>query len=336
MEYRELGKTGVKVSAVGFGCWAMGGVGWGKVDDKESADAVNKAVDLGITFFDTAPSYGLGHSEQVLGKALGNRRKDVFLATKCGVEWDDKGEVWVNNSPAYVRKDCERSLNNLGCDKIDLLQVHWPDKSVPIADTIGEMAKLQKEGKIRFIGLCNLSVEQVKEARKHADIASFQIPYSMLSRNVEVEYFGTSTLSMIKFCEQQGIGVIACSCLQQGLLTGKFKEDSKFAEEDIRANSPLFTGDIFKIMVKMAEGIKGVVFKQGCTTAQFAINWVLQNSAVSVALAGMKRPSQAEENAGGANCGINEEGIREVNKIFQIAMEESRTKLGYKWMDKRS
>lgn len=316
MEYRELGKTGVKISAVGFGCWAMGAREWGSVSDEESINAVKKAFDVGINFFDTAPFYGFGHSEQILAKALGERRKDIFLATKVGLEWDNSGKLWTNSSPQYVRKDCERSLKNLNTDCTDLLQIHWPDEKTPIADTMGEMLKLQKEGKTRFIGVSNFSIEQIKECSKYGDIVSLQPPYSMIKREVGHH--------ILPFCREQKIGVLAYSPLQQGLLTGKFGEDTKFPENDLRAHNPLFNGIAFKVIVRMVDKIKPLAEKYNKTMAQFAINWTLCNPAVTSAIVGAKRPSQVEDNAAGADWKISEEDLGAIEIIFSKMMEEAR------------
>jgi len=313
VEYREIGKTGVKVSAVGFGCWAMGASGWGPVDDKESIEAVHKALDTGITFFDTAPGYGFGHSEQVLGKALGKRRKEIFLATKCGIDWDKDGRIFRNSKPEYIRKDCERSLKNLKTDCIDLLQVHWPDEKVPLADTMGEMLKLQKEGKIRFIGVSNFSVEQMKECQKYVELVSLQPPYSMLNRTIEAE--------IVPFCLEQKISILAYSPIQQGLLTGKYTPDTTFPQDDMRAHNPLFKGEVFKIILNTVDILRTIASKYNRTMTQFAINWVLCNPAVTVAIVGAKRPAQVQENAGGAGWKISEEDLKRVNEIL-LKMEQ--------------
>lgn len=309
MEYRELKKTGVKISAVGFGCWPMGVRGWGPVDDEESIKAAHKALDLGINFFDTAPGYGFGHSERMLGKALGERRKEIFLATKCGEEWDDKGRVWRNSKPEHIRKTCEESLKNLQTDCVDLFQVHHPDEKIPFAETMGEMSRLQGAGKIRFIGVSNFSVAQIKECQKYAEIVSLQPPYNMLRREAEKE--------ILPFCKEQGIGVVVHSPLSQGLLTGKFTEDTEFPENDMRAHSPLFRGKAFKVIFKMLEELKSISAGYNRTMPQFAISWVLQNPAVTSAIVGAKRPSQVEENTGGADWKISDEDLKKIEEVLE-------------------
>lgn len=308
MEYRELGKTGVKVSAVGFGCWAMGGANWGVVDDNDSIAAAQRALDSGITFFDTAPGYGFGHSERILGEALKERRKGIFLATKCGIDWDDKGKIWRNSKPEYIRKDCERSLKNLQTDYADLLQVHWPDEETPIADTMGEMLKLQKEGKIKFIGVSNFSVEQMKECQKYVELVSLQPPYSMLKRDAEKE--------ILPFCLEQKISVVVYSPLQQGLLTGKFTEEPKFQKGDMRAFNPLFRGEPFKRILNIVDQLKEIAVKYNKSMTHLAINWVLCNPAVTVAIVGAKRPAQVQENIGGAGWKLSNEDLKKIEKIL--------------------
>lgn len=314
MEYRELGKTGVKVSAIGFGCWAMGGTNWGVVDDNDSISAAQRALDLGITFFDTAPGYGYGHSEKILGEALADRRKGIFLATKCGMEWDDKGGIWRNSKPEYIRKDCERSLKNLRTDYVDLLQVHWPDEETPIADTMGEMAKLQKEGKIKFIGVSNFSVEQMKECQKYVELASLQPPYSMLRRGAEKE--------ILPFCLEQKIGVVVYSPLQQGLLTGKFTEEPKFQKGDMRADNPFFSGENFKRIMAVVDQLKEMAMNYSKSVGQLAINWVLCNPAVIVAIVGAKRPAQVQENVGGAGWKIKGEDLKKIEEILKTGFAQ--------------
>jgi len=315
LEYRELGKTGTKVSAVGFGCWAMWASGWGDVDDSESISAARRALDLGINFFDTAPGYGFNHSEKVLAKALEGKRKEAFLATKCGIDWEEKtGKIWKNSSPAYIRKDCERSLQTLNTDRIDLLQVHWPDEKVPISDTMGELAKLQKEGKIKYIGVSNYSVAQMKECRKYIELVSLQPPFSMLNRGVEQE--------ILPFCLEQKISALAYSPIQQGLLTGKYTRDAVFPENDMRLHNPMFKGVIFEKIIAAVEEFKKMAKGYGRTMTQFAINWVLCNPALTVAIVGAKKPAQVEENAGGAGWKISDEDLKKTYEILDRLQQE--------------
>ena len=308
MEYRNLGATDLRISTVSFGCWAMGGVWWGKVDDDESIAAVRGALDLGVNFFDTADVYGFGHSEEILAKALGSRRNQVYVATKGGLEWDDKNNITPNNSRAHILSAAEASLRRLKTDAIDLYQIHWPDPKVPIAETATACLELLNSGKVRAVGVSNFSASQMAEWREVAPLHSLQPPYSLLDRAVEAE--------ILPYCLENNIGVIVYSPLQRGILTGKFTADSKFGSDDLRSGDKGYQGEDFERNLAIVEELKRLAAKASKTVGQLAIAWVLSNPAVTSAIVGAKRPSQVEENVGGAGWALTEAQKAEIEQII--------------------
>ncbi len=308
MEYRQLGKTDLKVSTVTFGCWAMGGHMWGEVDDTDSIAAVRRALDLGVNFFDTADIYGFGHSEEVLAKALGSRRAEVFIATKGTTRWDQDHKIWQDSSRDYLLSACEASLRRLKTDHIDLYQLHWPDPNTPIEESMGALRELIDAGKIRYAGVSNYNVEQMTECLKHLDIVSLQPPYSLVNRNVEEE--------ILPFCQEHGLGVMAYSPMHRGLLTGKFDETSTFADNDLRSRDGNFKGEQFKRNLARVAKLKEMAAEYGKTVGQLAIAWVLAHPALTVALCGAKKPSQIEENVGASGWRLSPEERARVEEIW--------------------
>ncbi|MRR37614.1 aldo/keto reductase, partial [bacterium] len=226
MRKARLGTNGPELSVIGFGAWAIGGpwvYGWGPQDDTESIRAIHRAIDCGITWIDTAAAYGFGHSERIVGKALRGRRGRVFVATKCGLVPDGKGDAKRDSRPEGIRKELEASLKNLETDSIDLYQIHWHDANVPVEESWETMVKLRDEGKVRYIGLSNYDVPLLERCGAIAPVQSLQPPYSMLNRGVEE--------SILPYCLTKGIGVIAYSPMASGLLTGRF-DASRLAPDD--------------------------------------------------------------------------------------------------------
>ncbi|MEX0748252.1 MAG: aldo/keto reductase, partial [Rhodothermales bacterium] len=236
MQTRTLGYTGIELTTVGLGTWAIGGggwkFGWGPQEDSQSVATIHRALDLGINWIDTARIYGLGHSESVVGEAI--RGRDVFVATKCGRQWHDDGTIYSDLREETVRKECESSLRRLGRDVIDLYQIHWPNPESDIEEGWSAVARLVEEGKVRFGGVCNFSIEQLERIRKIHPVASLQPPYSMLRRDVEV--------GLLDYCARHDIGIVAYSPMLSGLLTGKYTEKTTrdLPEEDWRKRSPHF------------------------------------------------------------------------------------------------
>ncbi len=312
MEYRILGKSDLNVSTIGYGAWGIGGEPFWKTEGEEnSIRSIEKAIDSGINFFDTAPVYGFGYSEELLGKALNSKRKDVIIATKCGLRWS-KAEIKALEKRATresVLEEIDLSLQRLQTDYIDLYQVHWPDETTPIEETMDALLQIQKAGKVRFVGVSNYSVDQMKESLKYGQIVSLQPMYSMLERDIEKE--------ILPFCIENDIGIICYSPLASGVLTGKYNENTKF--EDWRGKGIIgnFTGEVFVSHIKKVNEITKIAQKNGKTTAQLAINWLLHQRGVTTAIVGVKNPDQVEQNTGAVGWDIPGEDLETISNILE-------------------
>lgn len=298
MEYRKLGRSGLEVSEISLGCWVTGGDYWAGAEDDESIRAIQKAVDTGINFIDTAEIYGSGHSEEVLGRALQGRRQKVVLASK----------VWQSHLKAPdVRKACEGSLKRMKTDYLDLYYIHYPSNTgIPIAETLGALADLQKEGKIRAIGVSNFSVAQMEEALAIHRFDALQPCFSLFWRWEE---------EAIAFCAKNNIAVAAYSPLAQGLLTGKFTRDWKFPEGDGRARAALFQQGVFEKCLDAVDELKPIAAKYGKTLGQTALNWTTAQPGLTSAIVGARTAAQAEENAGAAGWRLDAADIAAIEKI---------------------
>ena len=299
MRYRALGQSGIEASVVAFGAWAVGGWWWGGADDSESIAAIRRGLDLGMTLVDTAPAYGMGHSEEVVGRAIKGRRDEVVLATKCGLVWHvDKGKHFFYQSGKSVRRylgaesiryEVEQSLHRLQTDHIDLLQTHWQDPTTPIAETMGALLELKQEGKIRAIGVSNATVEQMDEYRKAGPLDVDQEKYSMFDREMDA--------AQLPYCERENIAVLAYSPLAQGLLTGKVAADRPLAEGDLRADSPRFSVENRTRILAFLDTLRPVAGAHDATPAQLALSWCLARPGLSHVLAGARSAAQVDENA---------------------------------------
>lgn len=313
MRYRKLGKNGPEISVIGVGCWAMGGGGWayswGEQDDLESIAAIHAALDAGINFFDTAAVYGLGHSEEVLGKALGPRRKEVIVATKCGLVWDEQGRIRRNGRYESVMREAEASLRRLGTDYIDLYQLHWPDTesgSTP-EETMRAMEDLVRQGKVRWVGVSNFDVPLLRRALSVRHVDSLQPPYSLFDRAVEPE--------ILPFCRENGIGVVAYSPLASGLLSGRYTEQTTFPPGDWRSRSPMHTGEGLRRNVRRVARLQEMAARTGHTVAQLGVAWVLGNPAVTSAIVGVRRPSHVTDILAAADYVLSEAEWQEAARI---------------------
>lgn len=292
MQKRKLGKNGPELTVVGFGAWAIGGpweFGWGAVDDDASIKAIRKALDLGISWIDTAAVYGLGHSEEVVAKALAGNRDKVFLATKCGMVWDDSRKVRIHLGPSSIRKEIENSLRRLKTDHVDLYQFHWPDPATPVEESWQVMVDLKKEGKVKYIGVCNFDVPLLKRCESIAPVQSLQPIFNLLKQEVAAE--------TLPYCRKQGIGVVAYSPMMSGLLTGKF-EMKRVAADDWRRKNPAFQEPLLLKETAFVDKLRPIAARYGKTVGQLAVAWVNMNPAVTSSIVGARTDRQVEENIG--------------------------------------
>ncbi len=313
MQMRQLGYTDLKLTTVGLGTWAMGGpwqFGWGPQDDDEAIAAIPTALETGINWIDTAPVYGLGHSEELVGKALKATSQKPIIATKCSLLWNEKREKVSRLKAQSIRKECHASLKRLGIETIDLYQIHWPEPEEDIEEAWEEMAALVQEGKIRFLGVSNFNVEQIKRLQKIHPVASLQPPYSMLHREVEHE--------LLNFCAQNNIGVVAYSPMQRGLLTGKFSQErlAGLPLDDHRRRNPDFHDPQFTATLELVEQLRPIAERNGKTLAQLAISWVLRRPEVTAAIVGARRPRQILETAPASDWDLSKEDIEQIEQLL--------------------
>lgn len=321
MNTRQLGKDGPHLTEIGLGAWAIGGPwtwGWGEQDDVISIKTIQLSLALGINWIDTAAVYGLGHGEEVVAKAVNGRRKEVFIASKCGLVWDERRRVRNNNRPESIRKECENSLRRLRTDYLDLYQIHWPDKNVPVEESWGEMVRLKEAGKVRYIGVSNFGMDLLQRCQAVHPVASLQPPYNMVQREVEKE--------ILPWCREHGVGVVAYSPLLNGLLTGKFSREflATLADDDWRKarKQPFFTEPLFSRVLAFVEQIRLIADKYQKTPAQLAIAWVLMHPAVTSAIVGTRSVSQAEQNIGGAGWQMLNEDMERIDELYRETLGE--------------
>jgi len=322
MQRRQLGYTDLKLTTVGLGTWAMGGpwqFGWGPQDDGEAVAAILTALEEGINWIDTAPVYGCGHSEELVGKALNpasSAGQKPFIATKCGLLWNGKREKVNCLKSQSIRKECHASLKRIGVEVIDLYQMHRPEPEEDIEQAWEEMARLAEEGKVRYIGISNFNVEQIKRVEKIAPVASLQPPYSMLNRGVEDELLG--------YCAENNIGVVAYSPMQRGLLTGKFSQErlAGLPLDDHRRRSPDFQEPQFSATLQLVDQLQPIAERNGRTLAQLAISWVLRRSEVTAAIVGARRPDQIAETAAASNWTLAQEETQEIEQLLAEHQEK--------------
>jgi aryl-alcohol dehydrogenase-like predicted oxidoreductase len=313
MKYRKLGKNGPDISVIGFGSWAIGGSGWasawGDQDDQLSLDSVRAALDAGVTFYDTAAIYGLGYSEEIIGKALKGDRDKVILATKCGLVWNENKEISKNGTFDSVIREAEASLRRLGTDYIDLYQMHWPDTDAgaPAEETMRAMDKLVQDGKVRYVGVSNYDVSLLKESLTVRHVDSLQPPYSILRPKAENE--------LLPFCLEEGIGVVAYSPLTSGLLSGNYTYDTKFEENDWRSRNAAHTGEGLRKNVDKADKLKEIASRYDLTLPQLAIAYVLAHRALTSAIVGVRKPSHILSVLPAADVSLDETTLAEIRRI---------------------
>lgn len=317
MQYRPLGQSGIEASVVGLGAWAIGGWAWGGTDEAEAIDAIKTSIDNRINLIDTAPVYGLGRSEEIIGKAVEGRRDKVIIATKCGLVWHtDKGQLFFEQGgkPIHrylgaesIRYEVEQSLKRLNTDYIDLLQTHWQDPTTPIEETMKTLLELKKEGKILAIGVSNVSVDQLEQYQKVGPVDSDQENYSMLDREIEEK--------LLPYDLRHGIAVLAYSPLALGLLTGKVGPEREFPEGDMRRTQRRFSTENRKNVMKMLEEFTPVAESHGITPAQAVIQWTIQQPGITHALVGARNAQQARENARAGDAILTQDEVYALNEI---------------------
>jgi aryl-alcohol dehydrogenase-like predicted oxidoreductase len=292
MTRKRLGNSDMELTPIGVGAWAMGGggwkFGWGPQDDAASAAAIHAALDHGVNWIDTAAVYGLGHSEEVVGRALAGRGRRPYVFTKCERVWDSAGEISSSLQADSIRRECEASLRRLAADTIDLYQIHWPMPDPDIEEGWGCLAKLREEGKVRWIGVSNFNPAQMERCRAIAPITSLQPPYSAVSPEVEQE--------TLPYCARQGIGAIVYSPMKSGLLTGAMTRDrvAAFPTDDFRRNALAFQEPNLTKNLKLADLMKTIGARHGRSPGEVAIAWTLRHPAVTAAIVGMRSPAQVE------------------------------------------
>lgn len=323
MKYRKLGNSDLEVSAITFGAWAAGGWMWGSTDRNDAIEAIKASYDVGVTSIDTAPIYGQGTSEEIVGEAIkGISRDKVQILTKFGMRWDlAKGDFAMHSKNndgkdidvyKYAGKEsiiyeCEQSLKRLGTDYIDLYQIHWPDSTTPINETFEAVSKLIEQGKIRYAGVCNYNAKQMEEAEKTLKLVSNQIPFSMVNRSIEDE--------TVPYCIKHNKSILAYSPLERGLLTGKIHTNYKFQEGDHRANLPHFQPEFIEKTTILLNKLKPIAEKHEATLGQLVLRWTIERAGITIALAGARNTEQAVQNANAININLSQEEINTISEF---------------------
>lgn len=317
MKTRQFGNTDMHITPIGFGSWALGGgdwqFGWGEQDDTASIAAIRRALDLGVNWIDTAAVYGLGHSEEIVAQALKGRPERPYIFTKCERAWDEGTRTIRPSLKAQsIRRELENSLRRLQVDVIDLYQIHWPQPDEDIEEGWQAMADLKKEGKVRYIGVSNFNVSQMKRIQPIAPISSLQPPYSLINRETEKE--------LLPFCQQNNIGVIVYSPMQSGLLSGSMTREriASLPDNDWRKHNPEFQEPNLSRNLALVEKLREIAVLYQRTPAEAAIAWTLTNPAVTGAIVGARSPEQVDTIIGAAEFRFTERELGEIKDFFKV------------------
>lgn len=322
MKMKAVPALDFALSAVGFGCWAAGGASvWSGSDDAEIINTVQRAIDLGVNFFDVAPVYGFGHAERVLGRALAGKRQQVIIASKCGLRWDEAGTIVNDLRPERIEQEIHESLERLGTDYIDIYQMHWPDPQTPIAESMNTLLKLQAAGHIRHIGVSNFSNAQTDEARQYGAIVSHQGLYNLLERN-PAQYHGIplayrTEAETLPYCRAHGMAFFPYSPLFQGLLTDHFKAQHQFDSQDVRSANPKLNPPLFETYYSIRGALLAFASEIGKPLSQVAINWLIEQPAVTSVICGAQTVAHIEENAASVSWTLTPDMLTEIDRILQ-------------------
>ena len=315
METRTLGNSDLEITVLGYGAWAIGGggweFGWGPQDDRDSIGAIHEALDAGVNWIDTAAIYGLGRSEEVVAQALSEYQgKKPYVFTKCSMRWDNKGEIYRSLTAASLREEVENSLRRLKIDVIDLYQIHWPNPEEDIEEGWTTLAQLKEEGKLRFIGVSNFNVFQLKRAQGIAPVTSLQPPYHLLNRGIEAE--------ILPYCLENNIGVIVYSPMASGLLTGAMTRERimNFPQDDWRRNNPEYQEPRLGRNLKLVELLAEIGAPYGKTAGEVALAWTLRQSAVTGAIVGLRKPGQTAGTLGAAELTLSGAELQQIEEFF--------------------
>lgn len=309
MQTRELGRSGLVVSAQGLGCMGMS-QSYGTADETESLATIARALELGVTFLDTADVYGGGHNEQLVGRAIAGRRDEVVLATKFSLSRDARGQMSINGRPEYVRACCDASLQRLGVEHIDLYYQHRVDPQVPIEDTVGAMADLVAAGKVRHLGLSEASARSLERACAVHPISALQSEWSLWTRDLEIEVLATA--------RRLGVGIVPFSPLGRGFLTGTLRSPDDFEQDDMRRHNPRFQGDNFARNLELVQQVRALADQKDCTPGQLALAWVLAQGVDVVPIPGTKRRNYLEENVAAGDVTLTPDELRRLDAIVPV------------------
>ena len=317
MRTKQLGDSDLMITPLGIGAWAMGGggwaFGWGPQDDDESIGAIRAAIEGGMNWVDTAAVYGLGHSEEVVARALAGLSTRPYVFTKCARVWDENRQIGKSLKRDSIRRECEASLRRLNVEVIDLYQMHWPEPDEEIEEGWETMARLKEEGKVRWIGVSNFNVSQLERARRIAPITSLQPPYSIVQPEVEE--------AVLPYCQQHGIGVLAYAPMKSGLLTGKMTRErlASLPEDDFRRRNPYFQEPILSRALGVVEVLKAIGGRHGRTPGEVAIAWALRHPAMTGAIVGLRNAGQLAGVIGAADFRLSDEEIAQIGAAWQAA-----------------